>query len=73
MKTLRRPTKCDTLLNLFDEVGDRRPVKDVLEMTGIVNYNALKALLSYIRKAKHIPDEHRIDVRIKDEVCVRIG
>lgn len=73
MKMLKRPGKADMILNLFPEVGTKRPMGEVLEMTGIANYNSLKAMLSYIRKAKHIPDEHRIDVRIKDEICVRIG
>lgn len=73
LKMLKRPGKADMLLNLFPEVGDKRPMNEVLEITGIKGYNSLKAMLSYIRHAKHIPDEHRIDVRIKDEVCVRVG
>lgn len=73
MKTLRRPGKVDILLNIFDEVGKTYSVKQVCEMSGIVNYNSLKAMLSYIRKAKHIPNENRIDVRIRDDKCVRIA
>lgn len=73
MMVLRRPGKADMLLNIFDEIGKTMPVKDVLEITGISNYNSLKAMFSYIRNAKHVPDEHRIDVRIKDDQCVRIG
>ena len=73
MKILRNLTKCDTLLNLFDEVGKKMKVQDVCDITGIKNYNSLKALLSYIRKAKHIPDDHRIDVRIQDDVCIRVN
>lgn len=73
LKMLKRPGKADMLLNLFPEVGDKRPVSEVLDMTGIVNYNSLKAMMSYIRHAKHIPEEHRIDIRIKDEFCVRVG
>lgn len=73
MKMLKRPGKADIVLNMFDEIGKRYSVKEVCEITGIPNYNSLKALLSYIRNAKHIPDENRIDVRIKDDQCVRIG
>ena len=73
MKVLRNPTKCDTLLNLFPEIGTKVKVQDVLDITGISNYNSLKALFSYIRKAKHIPDENLIDVRIQDVQCIRIG
>jgi hypothetical protein len=73
MKTLRNPGKVDLLLNLFDGVGSTYSVKEVCEMTGIKNYNSLKALASYIRKAKHIPDENRIDIRIRDERCVRVN
>lgn len=73
MLVLRKPGKADMLLNLFDEIGKQIKVKDVCEITGIRNYNSLKAMFSYIRNAKHIPDENRIDVRIKEDVCVRIG
>lgn len=73
MKTLRRPGKVDLLLNMFDKVGARYSVEDVRSMTGIVSYNSLKALFTYMRKAKHIPDENRIDVRIKDGQCVRVN
>lgn len=73
MKTLRNPTKCDMLLNLFEDIGSSRKVSEVCDITGIKNYNSLKALFSYIRKAKHIPDEHRIDVRIQEDVCVRVN
>lgn len=73
LKMLKRPGKADMLLNMFDEVGDKFTVKEVCEATGISGYNSLKAMFSYIRNAEHIPDEHRIDVRIKDNVCIRIG
>ena len=73
MLMLKRPGKADMLLNLFPEIGDKRPVKEVLELSGIKGYNSLKAMFSYIRKAPHIPDEHRIDVRIKEDVCIRVG
>jgi hypothetical protein len=73
MKSLRNPTKCDTLLNLFDEIGKSMSVKNVCDITGIKNYNSLKALFSYIRKAPHISPDNRIDVRIKDDVCIRIN
>lgn len=72
MKTLRNPGKVDVLLSMFENVGDAYTVNQVCEITGIVNYNSLKAMLSYIRKAKHIPDENRIDVRIRDNKCTRI-
>jgi hypothetical protein len=73
MLTLRRPGKADTILNLFDEVGKSIPLDEVLETTGITGYNSLKAMLSYIRHAEHIPDENRIDVRIKDGICRRVA
>lgn len=72
MYKLLNPTKCDMLLNIFNKVGKNMKVKDVCDYTGIANYNSLKALFSYIRKAKHIPNDHRIDVRIKDEICTRV-
>jgi len=73
MKHLRRPSKADLILNMFEEVGATHTVDEVCAVSGIKNYNSLKAMLSYIRNAKHIPHENRIDVRIKDDQCVRIG
>jgi len=72
MKHLRKITKTDILLNIFDKIGDKMSVNDVCRKTGIKNYNSLKALFSYIRKAPHIPDENRIDVRIQDDICTRV-
>jgi len=72
LKHLRKATKCDMLLNIFDVVGKRMKVGNVCKLTGIKNYNSLKALFSYIRKAPHIPENHRIDVRIQDDICTRI-
>jgi hypothetical protein len=73
LKTLRNPGKVDILLNLFGEVGDVYSVAKVCEITGISNYNSLKAFASYIRRAPHIADENRIDIRIKDDQCKRVG
>ena len=73
MKHLRAPSKADVILNMFEDVGTTHTVDEVLDLTGIKNYNSLKAMFSYIRNAKHIPTENRIDVRIKDDQCVRIG
>lgn len=73
MKTLRNPTKMDILLNLFDEVGKTFSVSEVCQITGISNYNSLKALFSYIRHKEHIPQDNRIDVRIKDDLCTRVN
>ena len=73
MLILRKPTKCDMLLNLFDEIGKQVKVSIVCDITGIKNYNSLKALFSYIRKAPHIPEDHRIDVRIQDDICTRVS
>lgn len=73
MKHLAKMTKTDFLLNIFDNIGDKMSVEDVCMKTGIKNYGSLKALLSYIRKAPHIPDENRIDIRIKDGICVRVS
>ena len=73
MKALRSPAKVDLLLNLFDEIGKTFSVTEVCEITGILNYNSLKALFSYIRHKDHIPIDNRIDVRIKDELCTRVN
>lgn len=73
MRTLRNPGKVDLLLNMFEEVGTTYTVDEVCGMTGIKNYNSLKALTSYIRRARHIPEENRIDIRIRDEKCVRVN
>lgn len=72
MKILRKPTKVDKLLGMFPNIGDRVRCEEVCRVTGISNQNSLKALCSYIRRAKHVPDENRIDVRIKDSVCQRV-
>ena len=72
MKTLRAPSKSDLILNMFEKVGTTHTVDEVCEATGTKNYNSLKAVFSYIRNAKHIPTENRIDVRIRDDQCVRV-
>lgn len=72
MRILRRPTKSDILLNLFEEIGTQISVDKVCEITGIKNYNSLKAFFSYIRNSKHVANENRIDVRIKDDICERV-
>ena len=72
MKSLRRMTKADVLLNMFDDVGVEIGVDEVCETTGIKNYNTLKGFFSYIRKSKHVDDESRIDVRVKDGMCRRV-
>lgn len=73
MKTLRNPSKSDIVLNMFEEVGTKFKLEEVCAIAGVANYNALKAMLSYIRKAKHIPEENRIDVRILDGYCIRVN
>jgi len=73
MGTLAKQTKTGKLLDIFTEVGSNMKWKEVCEITEISGYNSLKALFSYIRKAPHIPDENRIDVRIQDEVCIRVN
>jgi len=73
MKMLRKPAKVDLIVSMFEDVGARFEVSHVCEVTGVKNYNALKAMLCYIRKAKHIPEENRIDVRIRDGMCVRVN
>ena len=72
MKVLRGPGKVDMLLNMFENVGDSMDVDKVCEITGISGYNSLKALFSYIRHAKHVPDENRISVKISEGRCVRV-
>lgn len=72
MKTLRKQTKADILLNMFEKVGDKASVEEVLEKTGMPNYNTLKAFCSYIRKSKHVAEENRIDIRIDSGTCVRV-
>ena len=73
MKQLTKPTKTGILLNIFDEIGKTIKVSIVCDITGIKNYNSLKALFSYIRKAPHIPDENRIDIRLQDGMCIRVN
>jgi len=71
MKTLRKTAKVDLLLNLFPKVGDWVALEDIYSLTGIANYNTLKAFCSYIRKAKHIPEQNRVNLKIKDGKCCR--
>lgn len=73
MKQLRKTTKSEVLVSMFPEVGDSSSVADVCAITGISSYDSLKAICSYIRHAKHIPDENRIDIRIDDGMCVRVA
>jgi len=73
MKSIRKSTKLDILFNLFDEIGKKMSVKDTCSITGIPNYNTLKADLSYLRRSKHIPDENRVDIRIMDDMCIRVN
>ena len=72
MKSLRRLTKSDILLNLFPEIGVKIAVDKVCEITGIKNYNSLKAFFSYIRKSDHVNEDSRIDVRIQNGDCIRV-
>ena len=69
MLTIRKPGKADLVVNMFPEIGDQHSVSDVCDISGIKNYNSLKAMLSYIRKAP----VNNIDIRIKDERCVRVN
>jgi hypothetical protein len=73
MKTLRNPGKVDLILGMFPEVGANHAIEDVLAVTGIPNYVALKSMLYYIRKGAKVPDENRIDVRLKQGMCVRVN
>ena len=73
MVSLRKTTKTEVLVNLFTEIGSSMKMKDVLEITGISGYNSLKALCSYIRKAKSVPTESRIDIRIQGDLCIRVS
>ena len=72
MKTLRKPGKVDKLLEMFPNVGDIWALNTIYSKTGIKNYDTLKAFCSYIRRAEHIPEENRVDLRIKDEKCFRV-
>lgn len=72
MEILSNPSRIEKLANLFDEVGKQVKISDVLEITNIPNYNTLKALCTYIRRSKSIPDENRVDLRIKGEFCMRV-
>jgi hypothetical protein len=69
MLTIRRPSKADLVVNMFSEIGDMYSLKEVYEVTGIKNYNSLKAMLSYIRRAP----VNNIDVRIKEDMCLRVN
>lgn len=73
MKTLRKLTKADSLLNLFEEIGTKIKVDEVCDITGIKNYNSLKAFCCYIRTSKHVSEESRIDIRINDDYCIRVN
>lgn len=73
MKSLRNPTKSELIVNMFPDVGDRFTVDDVCAITGIKNYNSLKAMLSYIRRAQSIPEESRVDIRIDGDYCMRVN
>ena len=57
---------------MFEEVGTKVPVEKVCEETGIKNYNSLKAMFSYIRRADHAAEGSKVDVRIEDDYCVRV-
>ena len=72
MKHLRKPTKSERLVDVFPEVGSKVTLTELLRITEIKNYNSLKAFLSYIRKAPHIPEENRVDIRIDGDYCVRV-
>ena len=69
MLTIRKPGKADLVVNMFTEIGEQHSVTEVCEVSGIKNYNSLKAMLSYIRKAP----VNNIDVRIKEEQCIRVN
>jgi hypothetical protein len=69
MLTIRRPGKADLVVNMFPEIGDMYSLQEVYEVTGIKNYNSLKAMLSYIRRAP----VNNIDVRIKEDTCLRVN
>lgn len=71
--SIGKETKYDRLLDLFDEVGKSFKWKEVCEVTGIENYNTLKAGFSYIRKSPYVDDAKRIDVRILDGICTRMA
>ena len=68
MLTIRKPSKADLVVNMFPDVGNTHPVTAVCATSGIKNYNSLKAMLSYIRKAP----VNNIDVRIAQDICTRI-
>ena len=70
--TLRQQTKADRVLDLFPKVGIEILLDKVLEETGIKNYDSLKAMFSYIRKAEHAPAESKMDIRIYKGICRRM-
>ncbi len=69
MLTIRKPSKADLVVNIFPEIGDKHSVEEVCAISGIKNYNSLKAMLSYIRKAP----VNNIDIRIKEDACIRVN
>lgn len=73
MKTLRKQTKSEVLLNLFEEIGTKIRVDDVCSITGIKNKNTLRSFCHYIRTSKHVAEENRIDIRISDGECIRVN
>ena len=72
MKSLRRTTKADKIINMFQEVGTTFTVEEVLAETGIEKYNSLKALFSYIRRAANAAEGSQMDIRIDRGICRRI-
>ena len=69
MLTIRKPSKADLVVNMFPKVGAKHSVEKVCATSGITNYNSLKAMLSYIRKAP----VNNVDIRIKEDVCKRVA
>ena len=72
MKHLRKQTKSEKLLEMFPNIGDKCSILNICKTTGIKNYNSLKAFLTYIRKAPHIPETNRVDIRIDGDTCMRV-
>lgn len=73
MKTYRKPTKIELLMNLFQEVGDCYTWEEVKQITGIRSYTSLRTSLYHLRSMKRIPEEYRMDIRIREGELVRVN
>ena len=76
MTRFRAVTMTEIFYNLFPTVGTTIPKEEVIERVGFKGkdpYDELKTYCKYFRNSKHIKEEHRINVSLRNGNCVRIG